>query len=378
MKVLSKMLSVMLGLSLTQMALAAPNPNELTVGAFFPMSGGTATYGQESVKGIKLALDQINKEGIKGKKMNVLFEDDKGEPVEAANAVQKLINVDKVTAVLGSVQSSNTLAAAPIAQKSKVPLMTPASTNITVTETGDYISRICFTDDFQGAIMAKFAKNSLKKGNAAVIIDSSSDYSKGLAKAFKEKFVAMGGKVIAEEYAYQQKDTDFRSLLKKVKRAGPDVVFLPGYYTEVGLILRQADELKIDVPFLGGDGWDSPNLADLAGAEALKGNYMTSHFSAEDTDPLVQKFVKEYEGRYNERPGAMAALGYDSALVLADALKRAKNLTAEGVKAAINSTKNFNGVTGKITLDVKRNAIKSIVVLETNADGGKFKEKIAP
>ncbi len=361
------------------MAFAAAPKGEIKIGAVFPMTGPSATFGQESVNGMKMALATINKAGIKGQSLKVIFEDDKGEPVEAANAVRKLITIDKVLTILGSVASSNTLAGAPIAQEAKIPLITPASTNEKVTMTGDYISRTCFTDDFQGVVMAKFAFDTLKKTRAAIIVDNSSDYSKGLTKVFRDKFVALGGVVVGKsDYAYQQKDTDFRSLLQKIKRESPDVVWLPGYYTEAGLILKQAREMGMTVPFLGGDGWDSATLQKLAGPEAIKGNYISSHFSSEDKDPMVQTFVKEYTKLYKQAPGAMAALGYDAVLVLADALTRTKSMAPADIKDAINSTTNFQGITGNITIDKNRNAQKSAVVLETTANGFVFKQKVSP
>lgn len=349
---------------------------EVVIGAVFPLTGPIATYGQESVNGIKLALKKINAAGKV--KIDLIVEDNKGEPQESANAVKKLISANGVNAIIGSVASSNTLAGAPIAQKAKVPLMTPASTNEKVTQTGDYISRTCFTDAFQGVVMAKFAFENLKKKKVAVIIDNSSDYSKGLSKIFKETFLKMGGKLAADrDFAYVQKDTDFRTLLRKVKRTKPDVIFLPGYYTEVGLILKQARQLGLNVPFLGGDGWDSPKLQELAG-KAVSGNYISSHFSAEDKDPMVQTFVKEYVAAYGQKPGAMAALGYDGILVMANAIERAKSLKSAPLQAALVSTKGFVGVTGAITIDKNRNAKKSAVVLETTPAGNIFNTKVNP
>lgn len=359
---------------------AVANGAEILIGAVFPLTGPIATYGQESVNGIKLALEKINKSPIKGKIIKLIVEDNKGEPVDSANAVRKLIDIDKVHAVLGSVASSNTLAQAPIAQQAQVPLLTPASTNEKVTMTGDFISRTCFTDAFQGVVMAKFAKETLQKTKAAIIVDNSSDYSKGLAKVFKAKFEELGGSILGDidSLTYTQKDTDFRSLIRKVKRLGPDVIFLPGYYTEAGLILKQSRQMGLNIPFLGGDGWDSPKLQELAGAEGIKNNYISSHFSADDTDPKVQEFVKEYQTRYNQKPGAMAALGYDGILVMADALKRANQLTRNDIQNAIVATNGFTGVTGNISLDENRNARKSAVVLETTATGNVFKQKISP
>ncbi len=354
--------------------------DKIVLGAIFPMTGPIATYGQESVNGMNLALAEINKAGINGKQIELRVEDNKGEPVESANAVRKLIDIDKVHALIGSVASSNTLAGAPIAQSAKVPMMTPASTNEKVTETGDFISRTCFTDAFQGVVMAKFAFESLQKKSAVIIVDNASDYSKGLAKVFRTKYTELGGKITGSDtdYTYTQKDTDFRSLLRKVKRANPSVIFLPGYYTEVGLILKQARQLGITAPFLGGDGWDSPKLQELAGPEGIKGNYISSHFSPDDQDPKVQKFVTEYVKQYGQKPGAMAALGYDGLMVMANAFKKAQNLDHNSINNAIVTTQNFEGITGSITIDPNRNARKSAVVLETTKDGMVFKQKVNP
>ncbi len=352
--------------------------NEIVVGAVFPMTGPSATYGEESMNGIRLAMQELETQKVRGKSMRISLIDNKGEPVESANAIRKLISVDKAMVILGSVASSNTLAGAPIAQQAQVPLLTPASTNEKVTQLGDYIARTCFTDNFQGLVMATFAHNHLKKRKAAVIVDNSSDYSKGLDQTFRAKFKELGGNLIEEQFTYNQKDTDFLSLLRRVSSAKPDVVFLPGYYTNVGLILKQAHQIGLKVPFLGGDGWDSPKLHELAGPEAVKGHYLSTHFSAEDPDPRVQAFVKNYTSKYGERPGAMAALGYDALLVLLNALKRADPLTPEGVKNAINSTRGVAGITGTISIDSNRNAHKMAVVLETTATGTTLKQRISP
>lgn len=369
-------MSILVTLGMSAQVSAAKTP--VKVGSVFPMTGPIATYGQESVNGMELALEKIKKDQAFKYDLTLIKEDNKGEPVESGNAVKKLIDVDKVNIIVGSVASSNTLAGAPIAQSAGVPLLTPASTNEKVTEVGNFISRTCFTDAFQGVVMAKFAKNNLGKKRAAVVIDKSSDYSKGLAAVFTKEFKKLGGEIIEDDFAYNQKETDFKSLVRRLKRSRPDVIFMPGYYTEVGLMLRQARDLKLDVPFLGGDGWDSPKLAELAGDEGIKGNYISSHFSADDTDPMVQEFVKAYKARYKQTPGAMAALGYDGLLVVADALKRAKSASHKDLRDAINNTKGFEGVTGSITIDDNRNAQKSAVVLETTMNGNVFREKVSP
>ena len=345
----------------------------IKIGAVLPMSGGTATFGQEDTNGIKLALTHL-----KSKNIEFIVEDDKSEALEASNAIRKLINVDKVSVVLGGVTSSNTLAMAPIAQEAKIPLFSPAATNAKVTQVGNFISRACFTDDFQGVVMARFAVNTLKKKNGIILIDNSSDYSKGLAKSFNDEFLKLGGKLVSkEELTYVQKDIDFQSLLRKIKRANPDVIFLPGYYTEVGLIIKQARSLGINAPFLGGDGWDSPDLFKIGGA-AMKGNYISSHFAPDDKDPKVQAFVKDYEKAFGQKPGAMAALGYDSIGIVADSLGRAKSTSPADINAAIISTKNYSGVTGMISIDENRNAKKAAVVLEATATGFIFKNKVNP
>jgi branched-chain amino acid transport system substrate-binding protein len=348
---------------------------DVKIGVILPLSGGIATFGQENANGLKLAFSKINKSSKQ--KLTLVFEDDKSEAIEATNAIRKLLNVDKVSVVIGEVTSSNTLAMAPIAQEKKVPLFSPAATNVKVTQVGNFISRACFTDDFQGVVMAKFAANVLNKKKGLIIIDNSSDYSKGLGEAFKTEYVKNGGKIVAEDLTYVQKDMDFQSLLRKIKRANPDVIFLPGYYQEVGLIIKQARALGINAPFLGGDGWDSPKLFEIAGP-AIKGNFISSHFAPDDKDPKVQAFVKDYERAYKAKPGAMAALGYDSIGIVADAIKRAQSTTPEAINAAILATKNYPGVTGLITIDSARNSKKAAVVLETTETEFIFKNKVNP
>jgi branched-chain amino acid transport system substrate-binding protein len=297
---------------------------------------------------------------------------------DAANAAQKLINVNKVHIIVGSVPSSNTNAMAPIAQRAKIPLMTPSSTNVNVTKVGEYVSRICFIDDFQGLAMAKFAKESLKANKAAIVTDSASDYSIGLANAFKDSFKKMGGEIVAE-VSYVAKDQDFSSQLTRIRSRRPDVVFVPGYYQEVGNMLLQARNQGIKVPFLGGDGWSPPEQLYKIAGDAMLNNYFADHFSAEDSDPKVKDFVEKYRKKFKTSPSAMAALGYDSVYFLADAVKRnGGKVDSEGLKNQINATKEFVGVTGKIALDANRNPTKPLVILETVKDGAKFRERVNP
>lgn len=368
-----KMLATAMFLLLAGNAMAA----DLKIGVVSPMTGATATFGQENANGIKLAYEKMKKMAG-GKKFDLIIEDDKSEAIESTNATRKLLSVDKVSVMIGAPTSSLALASAPIVQEAKIPFITPTATNAKVTMVGDYITRACFTDDFQGVVMAKFAVENLKKMKGLVLIENTSDYSKGLAKAFTENFVKLGGKMAStEELTYAAKDTDFQSLLRKVKRANPDFVFVPGYYVEVGLLLKQARAIGINVPFLGGDGWDSPKLFEIAG-EAVKGSYISNHFAPDDKSPVVQNFVKEYEKAYGSKPGSFAALGYDSLGIVADAIKRAKSTKPADIRAALVATKGYQGITGTITFDKDRNPTKSAVVLEATPAGYVFHSRVNP
>ncbi len=336
----------------------------IKVGVYGDLTGQTSSFGQSTKNGIELAVEEINAAGgVNGSKIVLVIEDDQGRPEQAKTVVSKLINQDKVRAVLGEVASTNSLAAAPVAQEAKIPMITPSSTNPKVTEVGDYISRVCFIDPFQGAVMAKFAANTLKAKTAAILGDVNSDYSKGLTQFFEEEFAKLGGKVLAKE-AYTQTDPDFKGQLTKIRELKPDVIYVPGYYGQVGIIAKQARELGINVPLLGGDGWDSPEIWSLGG-EALKNTFISNHYSAENPAPEIQNFVKAYKAKFKVEPDSLSALAYDAAKVLADAIKRAGGASDSAkLKDAINSTKDFAGVTGKITIDATRNAVKPAVVLE--------------
>jgi len=352
---------------------------DIKVGVYGDTTGATSSFGQSTKNGIQLAFDEINAAGgVNGRKLLMIFEDDQGTPEKAKTVISKLISQDKVVAVLGEVASSNSLAAAPVAQEAKIPMITPSSTNPKVTEVGDYISRVCFIDPFQGSVMAKFAANTLKAKTAAILGDNSSDYSKGLTQFFEQEFTKLGGTIITKQ-TYAQKDQDFKAQLTQMRDQKPDVIYVPGYYGEVGIIARQARELGMNQPLLGGDGWDSPELWKLGGA-ALKPAYISNHYSADNPAPEIQNFVKAYQAKFNVAPDSLAALAYDSAKVLADAIKRAGGTDSAKLKEAINATKNFAGVTGTITLDASRNAVKSAVVLELDPAASKFnfKETIFP
>lgn len=353
--------------------------NTIKVGVYGDLTGQTASFGKSTKQGIELAVDEINAAGgVNGKKIELVVEDDQGTPEKAKTVISKLINQDKVQAVLGEVASSNSLAAAPVAQEAKVPMISPSSTNPKVTEIGDYISRVCFIDPFQGGVMAQFASKTLNAKTAAILGDVNSDYSKGLTQYFEEGFTKAGGKIVAKE-SYTQQDPDFKAQLTKIRELNPDVIYVPGYYGQVGIIAKQARELGMKQPLLGGDGWDSPDLWKLGG-EALRPAYITNHYSADNPAPEIQNFVKNYKAKFGEVPDSLAALAYDAAKILADAIKRAGTTDSAKLKDAINSTKDFAGVTGSITLNAERNAVKPAVVLELNPAESKFnyKETIYP
>src|SRR5579872_6879403 len=321
------------------------NPNEIRIGENGSLTGAQATFGISTHDGIQLAIDEINAAGgINGKTLRVITVDDQGKPEQAAVAVTKLITQDQVQVVLGEVASSLSLAAAPLCQERKIPMITPSSTNPKVTQVGDYIFRVCFIDPFQGQVMADFAMQHLKAKTAAILRDQKSDYSMGLADFFIKRFKEKGGSIVIDQ-SYVASDVDFKSQLTTLREKKPDVVFVPGYYTEVGLIAQQARELGIKAPLLGGDGWDSSKLYEIGG-KALDGCYFSTHYSSESTDPKVQDFVKKYQAKYGQVPDALATLGYDAAGVLAEALKRAKSLSDVDIRDAIAQTKAYSGVTG--------------------------------
>jgi branched-chain amino acid transport system substrate-binding protein len=343
--------------------------DEILVGEYGSLTGTTATFGQSTHNAITMAMDEINAAGgILGKKVRVLVEDDQSRPEEAATAVTKLINQNRVVAMLGEVSSSRSLAAAPICQANKVPMISPSSTNPRVTQVGDYIFRVCFIDPFQAEVGARIAGEILKLKKVAVLSDVRNDYSVGLATFFRQHFKQLGGEIVAEQ-SYSEGDSDFRAQLTQIKSATPEAIYVPGYYTEVGTIARQARELGITVPLIGGDGWDSPRLWEIGG-EALNGCYFSNHYSVDDPAPAVQKFVADYRKRYNQVPDALAALGYDAARILADAMKRAGSASGEKVRDALSATRDFQGVTGTITINSERNAVKPAVVLKI--ENGKF------
>lgn len=350
----------------------------IRVGEYASLTGKEASFGQSSHKGIVLAFEEINAAGgVLGQQIELIVEDNQTRPGESATAAKKLIAREKVIALLGEVASGRSLEAAPIAQAAKVPMIAPAATNPKVTETGDYIFRVCFIDPFQGTVMAKFALEDLKAKRVAILSSVSNAYSVGLAKFFRETFSAGGGEIVAENN-FSEGDKDFRAQLTAVKASGAEAVFVPSYYTEAALIVRQARDLGIDVPFFGGDGWEAPQLLQIGG-EALEGCYYSTHFSPENDDPAVRSFVEKFRARWdNETPDAFAALGYDAAYVLADAIKRAGTTDGAKLRDALAATKNFEGVTGKTNIDANRDASKPAAILAIKGGKLTFLKTVAP
>lgn len=379
----SKVLNVLvpLAMAFTFSACTKKNTNEILVGHFASMTGSEATFGQSTDNGIKLAVEEFNsKGGIGGKKIKLITMDNSGKAEEAASVVTRLIEQEKVVALLGEVASSRSLAAAPIAQLKKIPMVTPSSTNPKVTEVGDYIFRTCFIDPFQGTVMAKFAAENLKFKKVAVFRDVKSDYSVGLADFFIQKYKELGGTIVVD-VSYQSDDVDFKAQLTTIKSANPEAIFIPGYYTAVALIARQARELGIKAKLLGGDGWDSPKLSEIGGKD-VDGGAFSNHYSNETTEPTAVDFIKRFKAKYNVMPDGLSAAGYDGAMILftsmSNAVKNGKTVTGPEIRNELAKIKDYQGVTGKISMDEKRNAIKSAVVVEVQGSNNRFLTTINP
>lgn len=344
--------------------------NTVRIGVFMSLTGSTANFGISSVNGIKMAADEANAQGgINGKQIELLVQDDRSDAAEAATIVTKFVTQDQVHAILGEVASSRSIAAAPIAQNAKIPMLSPSSTNPEVTRKGDFIFRTCFTDPIQGAAIGEFAAKNLNARRAGILIDRKNDYSVGLAQFIRDSFQKNGGQIVVEQ-SYQEGDTDFNGQLTSIKSANPDVVFVPGYYGEVGLIAQQAKKLGLNVPLVGGDGWDSQQLYQIGG-QAIVGSYFSNHYSVDDPDPAVQKFVNDYKTRYGSVPDALAATAYDAARIMFDAIKRAGSTDGAAIRDALAKTSNFQGVTGIVTINAERNAVKPIVMIRIE-QGGKY------
>jgi branched-chain amino acid transport system substrate-binding protein len=350
---------------------AAADSQVIKVGEFASLTGNEAAFGQSSHRGTKLAIDELNAHGgILGKQIALITEDNLSKPGESSTIVRKLITRDQVVAVLGEVASSRSLEGADVCQQFHIPMISPSSTNPKVTEKGDYIFRVCFIDPFQGKLIANFVRDTLKAQKVAVMTDVASAYSVGLTTYFEEPFKAAGGQILLEQ-KFNGSDVDFKAQLTAIKAASPDAIFVPGYYNAAGLIVQQARQLGLTVPLVGGDGWEAEELIGIAG-NALTNTYFSTHYSSENQDPAIQEFVKKYKEKNDGQvPDAMAALGYDSAMVLAEAIKRAGGTDPAKLRDAIAATKDYEGITGKTTLDADRNATKPAVII--TVENGKFK-----
>ena len=358
--------------------------NSIKIGLLNEMTGGNATFGTSSANGAKMAFKEINaKGGVLGKQIMAVIADNKSEPSESANAMTKLATQDNVVAVTGVFASSNAIAASSVAEATKTPFLAVGATNpkVTVDEKSkkvkDYTFRVCFIDPFQGTVGANFVLNTLKLKKAVLMVDNSSDYSKGLAAFFKEAFTKGGGSILSEE-AYLQKDQDFKAVLTKLKSMNAEVIYVPGYYEEVGKIVKQARELGITAPIIGGDGWDSPKLVELGGAPALNNTFFTNHYSVDDNSPASKAFVEAYKKEYGQNPDALAVLGYDAAKLLIDALQRANSLDKAKIQAALATTKAYPAITGATTLNATHDAVKSAVIIEMKNGKQIFKATVKP
>lgn len=362
-------LSLLAGCASPQASSTNGNSDTVKVGLNFELSGGVATYGQGLTEGVELAIEEINKNGgVLGKQIEAVKVDNKSSDTESANVSARLATRDKVVALLGPATSGNTKAAIPAATQNKIPLISASATadDVTVDANGnvrEYVFKTCFNDSFQGVMMAEFASNDLGTKNAAILSDSTSDYAKGLSNAFKETYTKLGGNILAEE-AYQAKDTDFKAVLTNLKALDPEVLFVPGYYEEVGLIVRQARELGLNASILGADGYESPKLTEIAGNDALNQVFYSSHYSSMDDTKEVVEFRANFKAKYGNEPDAFNALGYDLGYFFADALTRAGEVDSAKLTKALASTVDFKGITGTLSIDEKHNPVKSVTIIE--------------
>ena len=345
-----------------------PADEKVRVGAFMSLTGDTAQYGISAYNGIRMAVEEANGTGgVAGRRVELIAQDTRSDPRETEAVVRRLAEESRVHALVGEIVSSRSLAAARIAQGERVPMLTPSSTSPEVTTQGDFIFRSCYTDPFQGAALARFAAATLHARRAALLVDGGQRYSIELARIIREEFLRRGGEVVAEE-EYREGAGDFTEQLMAVGAARPDVVFVPGYYLEAGLLAQQAKRLGIQAPLVGGDGWDSPRLYEIGG-QALSGDFFSTHYSAEDPDPQVQRFVSDYRRLFGTTPDSFAATAYDATRIVLDAASRAASLDRAAIRDALARTKNFPGVTGNVTFDADRNALKPVVIIRIGDNG---------
>lgn len=373
MKMLASAIAV---LAVVAMVSCGKTSNEIKIGAICPLTGEAATYGLSTKNAMELAVSEWNASGgVLGKQIKLIVEDDKGDPAEGAAVFRKVIEQDKVVAIVGGITSRVALAGVSIAQDAKVPMLSPTATNEKVTLAGDYIYRSCFIDPFQGTVGAKFAAEDLAVKKVGIIFDVGNDYSKGLSETFTKAFEALGGQIVSNE-GYPSGVTDFKAQLTKIIQSAPEVIYIPAYYSDVGLIAKQARELGFKGTLLGVDGWDSSELVKIGG-DAVNGGFFTNHYSKDDTRPEVQAFVKKYSEKYGAAPDALAALAYDGMNIMLDAIKRAGKTTNTAVRDALKAT-NLACVGGQITFDEFRNPKKSVVIIEMKDGEQVYKTTVNP
>ena len=355
---------------------------DIKIGVVYELTGNTASYGTSALNGAKLAFKQINADGgVLGKQVQLVIADNKGEPSEAANAMTKVITQDKVVAVTGFTVSSCGIAASTVAEANKTPFVAAATVNPKVTidevtsSVKNYTFRACFIDSFQGRVGAQFALHTLNAKRAAILVDNSSDYSKGLAQIFKENFIADDGKIVGIS-AYLQKDQDYKSILTNIKALNPDLLYIPGYYEDVAKIIKQARELGLFMPILGADAWDSPKLVEIGGAQALNNTYFTNFYSKEDENLESNRFAETYQQEYGQLPDSMAAMGYDAAYLLVDAIQRANSTEPNKICEALAATSNFKSVSGQMSLNETHDAVRGVVIIEMQDGKQTYKETI--
>ena len=362
-------------------AIAPTQAKEIKIGLITPLSGDVKTFGESVRNSFLIAVEEANaRGGVVGMKITYVVQDDKNDPTEAANVANLLVNQQRVKAIVGSVTSKTTIPVSDIIQSARIPTISPTATNPKVTvadgKRKDYMFRACFIDPFQGTVMAKFSRETLKGKSAAVLYDASNDYSKGIAEIFRDTFRKQGGKVAAFE-SYGKDDVDFSALLTKVKASGADVLFLPDYYNKVGLIAKQVREKGLIVRLVGPDGWDSPDLVKIAGS-AIEGGYFSNHYSPDDRRPEVVAWVKKYKERHGQVPDALGTLAYDATNLLLEAIRKAGSDDPKKIRDALASIKDFKAVSGKSTMGRDGDMIKSAAILKIEGGRQKFVKMVNP
>ncbi len=362
-------------------AVVPTHAKEIRIGLITPLSGDVKTFGESVRNSFLIAVEEANaRGGVAGMKIAYVIQDDRNDATEAANVANLLVNQQRVQAIVGSVTSKTTIPVSDIIQSGKIPTITPTATNPKVTvadgKRKNYMFRACFIDPFQGTVMAKFSRETLKGKSAAVLYDASNDYSKGIAEVFRDAFRKQGGAVAAFE-SYGRDDVDFSALLTKVKASGADVLFLPDYYNKVGLIAKQVQEKRLKVRLVGPDGWDSPDLVKIAGT-AIEGGYFSNHYSPDDRRPEVVAWVKKYREKHGQVPDALGTLAYDATNLLLEAIRKAGSDDPKKIRDALASIRDFKAVTGKSTLDGNGDMIKSAAILKIEGGKQKFVKMVNP